>query len=422
MSFDLNINNYTKREIEEMFGLPPQYDTTLLQTKEHKLRDTILNNREISKDTQVRTLNFLIQAKNILIPMTQNDSNTNAKKTKELNEKVDSIYHLESKLVPSMLEGQNEHMVQDRPVVPYVTSSPSEYFQGVINPLKRKVIKKNLNIDTRFRENYYTSPSTNFNFNLPISFNDVMNMQLTAIELPTTFYNISKQYNNNYFTLNVDGFSKIVTIAEGNYSPDGITSAINNAISLLGPGFSDVTFVINITNISDGPNGSGQMMVGLIAGSTVSNFSLNFQADKLGLDDRNTPLPLKLGWMLGFRNGIYVDNVNYVSEGVINVSGPRYLFLVVDDHNNSVNNGFYSAFNSSMLNNNILARISLNNTNSYSVLSQNNLNIVTSPRDYFGPVNIQNFVIQLLDEYGRVVDLNNMDFSFCVSLITVYDI
>jgi hypothetical protein len=75
-----------------------------------------------------------------------------------------------------------------------------------------------------------------------------------------------------------------------------------------------------------------------------------------------------------------------------------------------------------MLNNNILARISLNNTNSYSILSQNNLNIVTSPRDYFGPVNIQNFVIQLLDEYGRIVDLNNMDFSFCVSLTTVYDI
>ena len=24
--------------------------------------------------------------------------------------------------------------------------------------------------------------------------------------------------------------------------------------------------------------------------------------------------------------------------------------------------------------------------------------------------------IQLLDEYGRIVDLNNMDFSFCVNL------
>jgi hypothetical protein len=30
--------------------------------------------------------------------------------------------------------------------------------------------------------------------------------------------------------------------------------------------------------------------------------------------------------------------------------------------------------------------------------------------------------IQLLDEYGRVVDLNNMDFSFCLTLVTAYDI
>jgi hypothetical protein len=28
----------------------------------------------------------------------------------------------------------------------------------------------------------------------------------------------------------------------------------------------------------------------------------------------------------------------------------------------------------------------------------------------------------LLDEYGRIVDLNNMDFSFCINLTTVYDI
>ena len=52
----------------------------------------------------------------------------------------------------------------------------------------------------------------------------------------------------------------------------------------------------------------------------------------------------------------------------------------------------------------------------------NNLNIVTNPREYFGTVNIQNINIQLLDEYGRVIDLNNMDYSFCLTLITAYDI
>jgi hypothetical protein len=113
--------------------------------------------------------------------------------------------------------------------------------------------------------------------------------------------------------------------------------------------------------------------------------------------------------------------LNYVSEGVTDVTGPRYLYLVVDDHNNNVNNGFYSAFNSSLLNNNILARISLQ-SNFFSVQLSNNLSIVTNPREYFGPVNIQNLNIQLLDEYGRVIDLNNMDYSFCLTMTTVYDI
>jgi hypothetical protein len=78
-------------------------------------------------------------------------------------------------------------------------------------------------------------------------------------------------------------------------------------------------------------------------------------------------------------------------------------------------------FNSSILNKDILARISLQ-TPTFSILEQNNLSIVTTPREYFGPVNLQNFQIQLLDEYGRIVNLNNMDFSFCINLITVYDV
>jgi hypothetical protein len=94
---------------------------------------------------------------------------------------------------------------------------------------------------------------------------------------------------------------------------------------------------------------------------------------------------------------------------------------VVDDYNNSVNNSFFSAFNSSILNKNVLARISLA-SNNFDVLTQNNLNIIMPPRQYFGPVNITILNIQLLDEYGRVVDLNNMDFSFCLTLTAVYDI
>ena len=44
------------------------------------------------------------------------------------------------------------------------------------------------------------------------------------------------------------------------------------------------------------------------------------------------------------------------------------------------------------------------------------------PREYFGPVNITTFRVQLLDEYGRIVDLNNMDFSFCLQFTIVHNI
>jgi hypothetical protein len=74
------------------------------------------------------------------------------------------------------------------------------------------------------------------------------------------------------------------------------------------------------------------------------------------------------------------------------------------------------------LNKNILARITVQTTAPFSILAQNNLNLVSTSREYFGPVNIQHMNIQLLDEYGRVIDLNNMDFSFCLTLTTAYDI
>ena len=124
---------------------------------------------------------------------------------------------------------------------------------------------------------------------------------------------------------------------------------------------------------------------------------------------------------MGFREGYYTNNTTYTSEGIIDLIGPKYIYLVVDDFNNNVSDGFFGAFTSSVLNKNILARISLQGS-VFSILVQNNLNLVTTPRQYFGPVDIQKLQIQVLDEYGRILDLNNMDYSFCLTFQTVYDL
>ena len=413
MNFDLDINNYTKGELIEMFGLPQNYDKNILEIKETKLRDSIIKNTEINKDTQILTTNFLIKAKNILLNTSQQqDSN----KSTELKDKLIDLYNTSYELKSSKLEDPGEHMVQSRKDKPYLSSFPSEYFPGIINPLKKRTIKKNLNIDTKFRDNYYATSSSNFNINLPGQFNNILSMQVSAIELPTTYYIVSKQYGNNYFSITVDTSSNVVNIPDGNYTVEGIVNVINNQLSLLGGGFALVSFLLNINNNS----GSGQMMVGP-NDSSITSITLNFQADRFGNDDRSSPLPLKFGWMLGFRNGIYTNSINYVSEGIVDITGPRYVYLVIDDHNNNVNNGFFSAFNSSLLNNNILARISLQ-ASPFNVQTENNLSIISTPREYFGPINLTSMTVQLQDEYGRNLDLNNMDFSFCLTLTTVYDI
>ena len=416
MSFDLNINNYNRNELIEMFDLPDNFDEKILEMKETKLKNSILINQEINKETQNKTINFLDKAKKIIL-------NGNLKSEK-INNLIEKIYNTNFSLKNTEIENKsiNEHMVQIKQETPYISSLPSDIHPGVINPLKRRTIKQNLNIDTRFRDNYYTSSATNYNLTLPIIFSKVVSMQLSAIELPCTYYSVSKQYGNNFFTLIVNGNPAIINIPDGNYSQLNIFQIIEEQINtfvIVDPDFAHVIFTCNLTN---NENGSGQTIVGFNGEQTPNaTLELNFQADRFGIQDQNTPLPLKFGWLLGFRNGLYVNNTNYVSESVLDITGPRYLYLVVDDHNNSVTNNFYSAFNSSILNKNILARISLQ-APVFNILEQNNLNIVTIPRDYFGPVNLQNLNIQLLDEYGRNVDLNYMDFSFCLNLTCIYDL
>ena len=326
----------------------------------------------------------------------------------------------------------------NKSATPYGSSFPSEYYQGVINPLKKRVITQNLNINTIFRDNYYKTQSTNFNFQLPNQFKNILSMRLSSIELPTTYYVISRKLGNNFFkiTLNPTNQSAVIIIPDGNYSSAAIIDYLNDYVTngpLANTYFGYIYFAQNLsqTVCCNNGNGSAQMVVGinatytppapLTALTTPFNFTLNFQADINGYPDYSTTLPLKLGWLFGFRKGIYANNSTYVSEGVMDLTGPNYFYLIINDYQNNVNNGFFGALNSSILNNNILAKITIQSP-IFGVLLENNFNVISSPREYFGQVNIEKLEIQLVDEYGRIVDLRNMDFSFCLTMAAVYDI
>jgi hypothetical protein len=405
--FNFKIENYTISELRDMFGLPLKYDAYMLDEYERKIKEKIEMNCGIDEETREQTLLFIKRAKKELYDNSQTP-------LADIRNGLSQVYNMNPQMEPVKVSMGN---VQERPTTPYISSLPSEYYQGIINPLKKRITKKNLNIDTRFRENYYAAQATNFHMDLPLKMSNVVSMKLSAFEMPSSFYVISKQFGNNFFSFTYDSTTITVDIPDGTYTNSSLIDTINAHITQVAP--NTIIFHLNVNSATD-TSGSGQVLVGIDPAATFATFTLNFQADHNGNADQFTPLPLKLGWMLGFRNGIYANNSTYISEGVIEVSGPRYMYLVVDDYNNNVNNIFYSAFTSSILNKNILARISFKDA-FLDTVKQNNLSIITTAREYYGPVDIQKLNIQLLDEYGRILDINNMDYSFCLTLETLYD-
>ena len=425
MNFDLNLNNYKREELEDIFDLPVDYDSSTLDMKESKLRENIYSDFTLNEQVRNKTIAFLQEAKKLLL--------TDLKSTVFSKISAANIYNTDMSLKPvKVIQENGANMVINRPSTAYAQSLPSEFYEGIINPLKKRSLRQYLNIDTRFRDNYYGSLSTDFHFDLPIKFSSVATMQLTAFEIPKTYYYISNKTGNNFFTIGIetssDSAQEVVFVPDGNYTPETMVAFLNHYVSGAdGPlstldKYQDLVFTLN-NGGSGSSSGTGQLVVGIAEGATLFDFSLEFNTNSSGGDDSSTPLPLKLGWILGFRNGKYIGSPNYVGEAPVDLNGIKYMYLVVDDYNNNVNNSFYSAFNSSILNQNILARISLQTGTGYlDVNSQNNLMLTTTARQYFGPVDIQKLKIQLLDEYGRVIDLNNMDYSFCLTLQSLYDL
>ena len=413
MDIDLDLKNYNINELENLFGLSEKYDLLDVNNKQLKLQKKLLNSTSINETLRRQIIEFITNAKDIIIARI---------KKLRVNEKKET-YELTYETMNPLVQ-VDDHFIQNRQETIFLTSNPSNFVAGKMNPLRNRIIRQTLNIDSRFRENYYGNISSNYHYDLPLLIKNVVSLQLASMDFPCTFYNINKAFNNNFFTIIIDNTSFSVTVPDGNYTPDDFINCINNILSTAPGLFKYIYFTLDISN---GVSGTGKIIVGIRDNyintnlNTTFNFTLDFIKDINGLENKSTPLPLKLGWILGFRNGVYTDNSTYTSEGIIDLLAHRYIYLVVNDYNNNVNDGFYASFTDSVLNKNILARIAITG-GGFNIISQNNLGIITNPRQYFGPINIQKLQIQLLDEYGRILDLNNMDYSICLTMETIYDL
>lgn len=185
--------------------------------------------------------------------------------------------------------------------------------------------------------------------------------------------------------------------------------------------FNVYSFIEFNLDLNDDGSGSHRVSIGprmndcLQITEIILDFSKNINGDP---DNRS--LFTKLGWNLGFTKGLYTGGDFYCAERMIE-PGTKYIFLSVEDFNNSSNSNFINAFNDSIMNNDILARISIKGKR-FHLLTNNEFDIVSEPKTYFGPVDIQRLRVRLLDEHGRILKMDNTNYSFCLKLKMLYDL
>lgn len=259
---------------------------------------------------------------------------------------------------------------------------------------------KYVNIDTKFRDEYNSNVTSDYNITLPERITDVRSISVTNVEIPMTFFNISENLGNNAMKIQTTA----VVVPDGEYTITTLVAALEARRIALGfTGFAFTTANNKITMTSGGTLHIVDFGVDSSGGFAKYNFKS------------------RLGWLMGFRSQTYsvISGSPITSEFLSDLSGPRYLYLVVDEFTSNGNQkSFISPLPSSVINKNILARIPMNKQiyAFMSVLPLSNDDLLSDVRSYTGKVDIQKLNVQLVNENGIAMNLNGADFSFCLRL------
>ena len=440
--FKLDMKSYTQKELEDLLNLKKPYTMENIMENHRFLENKLLVDDTVDIRKKKEIQSFLSQIKD------------------NLNSSVKRTF---SDIQTSALIQQNQTILNT--IGHEVTESSRGYKDLTINMvpkneegiIQKQLLSKVVCISSEFRENYYKTKSSDFTFTIPTKIKNVMQMELVSLEMPLSFYQISRELNNDYFWIKLlkDGIYTnwvnqnnwyYISIPQGNYTRKNMQDTLNTIIKNTLPYNQGSTIQSNwvtINNINnktvfDISNATQQGNFSLYfnrtrAGQTVSKTNINGSIDN-GiekeppiLNDSNSPLITGLGWMLGFRLGEYLDSGEFISEGLYNDWSIKHLYFVVDDFNKYANNFIGAAYTKSLGNYNVLARLTTMNpatpgtaaTISIDTLFDETFSL--KKREYFGPVDIQKLHIQILDPYGRVINLNNMDISFSLHLASLYD-
>lgn len=328
-----------------------------------------------------------------------------------------------------------------------------------MNCSNTKVNTLSLSVDSLFRENYNTTSSSNYTFNLPEPISNVISMKVTAIEIPNFWYMFSSNKRNNEFKIKVynykyqDANENMIDVPSteyhiifpnGNYQNIDFVNYLTAYFNNIKGGLAYIIVEIDVNTgktifrarhpIDDSTKPSPYDLQTPFYSSNFY-FTLDFRLS----DNLERPIFKNMGWVLGFIKPFYIvnfdnkyethfipndlDTINQIvtfnayckSESSYGNSINNYIFLDLDDFNKSFTlDEIMSCLPRKYLQgNNIIARISVNSI-SNSINFTTGSDSIMKSRTYFGPVEISKLNIRLLDKFGELIEMNGNDFSFLI--------
>jgi hypothetical protein len=374
--------------------------------------------------------------------------------------------------------------------------------QDVLNPTLRNLNTRIVNIDSQFRQNilpfYPHDPdsitsSTNYTCELSDTLTKVLSMLLYSVQIPNTWYRFSQEQGNTCFKVVYNSIDYYFNLQAGNYDASSIVIALNdNSNWDPSPKPSGLVWQFNPIN------SKLSFTTGNLSDTVFYFYDMSGSIQCSGGKPcfETMEINKNLGWSLGYRPEMYTNsnkqsqflsfikvypaNTTNILESVIDLNGPRYFSIILDDFNKNrqnkglvnialientklnlpsyysgdltidcsgnkvqVSSGKYKKITQAqsysinqiiqnrknnlqktnrLISSDILAILPIDinsntRTQPYTVFGAN---LLFNERRYYGPVNINKLKIRLVDDRGNTVNLNGADWNMSLLVNELY--
>jgi hypothetical protein len=386
-SIDTNVSNYTLSElmaIVDVEDLNPDtiVENTNLYIKKYKIKNPTLS--VFFKEVQSQLLQYA-QGLNSKDDNSEEDEDTEGKIVVESftnRTNNDAIYPAGNKQITDWYQNEaltqtnqnqvnkitdrkqkvdffgNQHIPINREQLATTDTYNLPVKQDSLNPNLKNTINRFINLDSQFRQytNGVDSTSTDYTCDLSDTLKNTLSLSLYSYQIPFSWYAIDNAYGNTCFWVYDAATANMVAISvpAGNYSQQGFTDTLNSSFTAAGfTGFSANPVSYNSNN--------GIITLNLYGGvwtdSSSNSFTISETTQIIFYDfsgilkcnincysKNNSYFNNSLGWLMGYRLPyLNVDISGNQATCILDLTGTKYLILVIDDYNqNHVNNSLVS--------------------------------------------------------------------------------